>query len=155
MHTPVSVAGDGITAKAHGWGLAATNLRVHVSFSTWAVSHMLQILGAYHEAHQLNEHENIECTWQYCMQEIILERTEFFKVRVWTLERTYAWVAAYANFVSFKSHPSIKRTKTHSWIKTCDQLKKEDIHTTSRVCHLKRNAIIHSSTISQSSAYGI
>lgn len=58
-----------------------------------------------------------------------------------------------ALFIS-KYHPSLKRTKTHCWIRTCDWLKKGNIHTTSKVCHLKRNAIIHSSTSSQPAAHG-
>lgn len=54
-------------------------------------------------------------------------------------------------FIS-KYHPSLKRTKTHCWIRTCDWLKKGNIHTTSKVCHLKRNAIIHSSSSSSQPA---
>lgn len=37
-----------------------TNLRVQLSFSASLLSHMLQVLGVYHEAPQLNAHRNSE-----------------------------------------------------------------------------------------------
>lgn len=61
---------------------------------------------------------------------------------------------AYANFIYFKISSKFKKNQTTLLDQDMWLTKKRNIHTTSKVCHLKRNAVIHSSTISQPAAYG-
>lgn len=147
VHTPVSVEGDGVVAKALGWGSHATNLRVRLSFSAWPVSHTLWVLGVYHihwmypgVLNALNDSRN-NCFFKLgprrC-KELMLENS----------------VEAYANFIYFKISSKFKKNQTTLLDQDMWLTKKRNIHTTSKVCHLKRNAVIHSSTISQPAAYG-